>query len=325
MCKDCRKYLQTLKYEYPEFYDLITENIKFDESININDLYENIIDKIETLTDYNWKPVDKKLTKISFSRHRIRYRPCYQCHKNLYLNDLATVKAFSKKIDESSSFNLFFLCKKCILDPAPAPKTIDEGLAFQLDKTEELKLLENEEEKFRGEMFKMSNDIENFKKDIEDSKLEIRKLEEDSRLLRLDIQKLKNDKNILVEKRDAIKSQTENIIHQMEDSLKLRKEKNNECLKEALEISEKIEENYKKKINAIMKEMRCETEKCKNIISNVVKEFETDNSCNICTEPLKDPVALDCGHVFCGICANVEDICPFCRANIQNRRQLYII
>eukprot|EP01137_Pigoraptor_chileana_P009765 Opistho-2@58490 len=48
---------------------------------------------------------------------------------------------------------------------------------------------------------------------------------------------------------------------------------------------------------------------------------EADNTCAICQEDLRDPVALHCKHIFCEDCVGAwlerERTCPLCRATVQ--------
>lgn len=59
---------------------------------------------------------------------------------------------------------------------------------------------------------------------------------------------------------------------------------------------------------------------------NPIEDFCDETTCSVCLESFKDPVIIDCGHIFCQACIsqcceklNTEAACPQCREPVQQR------
>lgn len=49
-----------------------------------------------------------------------------------------------------------------------------------------------------------------------------------------------------------------------------------------------------------------------------LRSLEEEVTCSICLDYLRDPVTIDCGHVFCCSCTtDIRPVCPLCKKRFK--------
>ena len=79
-----------------------------------------------------------------------------------------------------------------------------------------------------------------------------------------------------------------------------------------------------KKIEEVATRLSCKI--CKKIFSGMLgyENLENDGIGKNTTDAVI-PVALNCGHVFCGSCVSHARLCPHCRANIVGKQKVFFL
>lgn len=143
---------------YKPLYQKVTYDIAGNpEEPELERILRRAIDKI---TFSGWQMPDKSLTEKTYRRAHLKYRPCYDCHQKVTWSDVCAVRAFpweqmpeievtEKKTGNKMKvryFNLMVLCPDCATKDSicSAPRSPNEAIAFQTQKTDEWKMIEAE-------------------------------------------------------------------------------------------------------------------------------------------------------------------------------------
>jgi len=104
----------------------------------------------------------------------------------------------------------------------------------------------------------------------------------------------------------------------------LNNKKDIEILLKYIKINKKKEiTKLDKCINIIKLNLLIEEKKLEQLLNKIKYLESPELDCKICYQNKVNITLIPCGHVFCSSCITNQNLCPYCRRDIQNKQPLF--